>query len=49
MYILNQGISQGINQRNIEIAKKLLNMNMPLEDISKVTGLSKNEINKLEK
>ena len=46
---INQGINQGVSQEKIEIARKMLNMNMSIEDISKVTGLSKNEINKLEK
>ena len=38
-----EGISQGIEQT----AKNLLSMNMPLGDISKATGLSIEEINKL--
>ena len=38
-----EGISQGIKQT----AKNLLSMNMPLEDISKATGLSIEEINNL--
>ena len=40
---LNKGISQGIKQT----AKNLLSMNMSLEDISKATGLSIEEINNL--
>ena len=40
---INDGISKGIKQT----AKNLLSMNMPLEDISKATGLSVEEINKL--
>ena len=39
----NEGISQGVKQT----AKNLLSMNMTLEDISKATGLSVEEINKL--
>ena len=39
----NEGISQGVKQT----AKNLLSMNMPIEDISKATGLSTEEINKL--
>ena len=35
------------NERNVEIAKNLLNMNMKVEDISKVTGLSEKEIEDL--
>ena len=41
---LNKGISQGIKQT----AKNLLSMNMKVEDISKATGLSIEEINNLE-
>ena len=40
---LNKGISQGIKQT----AKNLLSMNMKVEDISKATGLSIEEINNL--
>ena len=40
---INDGISKGIKQT----AKNLLSMNMTLEDISKATGLSVEEINKL--
>ena len=46
---INDGISKGENKKSIEIAKNLLSMNMPLEDISKATGLSIEEINKLTK
>ena len=42
-----EGIEQGTEQRNMEIAKKLLNMNMSIEDISKATNLSIEEIEKL--
>ena len=42
-----QGVEQGIEQRNVEIAKNLLNMNMPIEDISKATNLSIEEIESL--
>ena len=44
---INDGISKGENKKSIEIAKNLLSMNMPIEDISKATGLSIEEINKL--
>ncbi len=40
-----EGIEQGIQQRNIEIAKSMLNKNMKIEDIMDITGLSKEEIN----
>ena len=44
---INDGISKGENKKSIEIAKNLLSMNMPLEDISKATGLTIEEINKI--
>ena len=44
---INDGISKGENKKSIEIAKNLLSMNMSLDDISKATGLSVEEINKL--
>ena len=40
-----EGISQGIEQT----AKNLLSMNMPIEDISKTTGLSIENLNELKK
>ena len=42
-----QGVIEGTKQRNMEIAKKLLNMNMSIEDISKATTLSIEEIKAL--
>ena len=42
---IKQGIEQGLQQRNIEIAKSMLNKNMKIEDIMDITGLSKEEIN----
>ena len=44
---IEQGIEQGVEQNKNEIAKKLLNMNMSIEDISKATNLSIEEIEKL--
>ena len=44
---IEQGISQGIEQRNKEIAKSLLDSGMNIEDVSKHTNLSKEEINEL--
>ena len=38
---------QGIMENKIEIAKNLLNMNMSIEDISKATGLTETDIQKL--
>ena len=43
----NKGYEQGVEQNKNEIAKKLLNMNMSIEDISKATNLSIEEIKKL--
>lgn len=42
---ISQGIEKGINQT----AKKLLKMNMSIEDIAKATGLSKKDIENLKK
>ena len=44
---LEQGIEQGIEQRNIEIAKNLLNQKIDINIISKTTGLSIDKINEL--
>ena len=46
---INDGISKGENKKSIEIAKNMLNKNMSIEDISDITGLSIEEINKLTK
>ena len=42
-----EGILQGEKQTSIEIAKKLINLNMPIEQIMDVTKLSKEEIKKI--
>ena len=42
-----EGIEQGIKEGSIAVARNLLSMNMKVEDISKATGLSIDEINKL--
>ena len=44
---INDGISKGENKKSIEIAKNMLKKNMSIEDISDITGLSIEEINKL--
>ena len=44
---ISQGYTSGINDGIKQTAKNLLSMNMPIEDISKATGLSVEEINKL--
>ena len=44
---ISQGINQGLQKRNIEIAKSMLKKNIDIEDIIDITGLSKEEIKKL--
>ena len=39
-----QGIKEGIKKERIEIAKKMKEQNMNVEDIIKITGLTKDEI-----
>ena len=39
-----QGIIEGAKKEKIEIAKKMKEQNMDIEDIIKITGLTKNEI-----
>ena len=41
------GLEEGAKAKEIEIAKNLLNIGTPKEDIIKVTGLSEDEINNL--
>lgn len=41
------GHKEGVTEARISIAKNLLNMNMLIEDISKATGLSKEELEKI--
>ena len=42
-----EGIAQGIAQTRIETARKLLAMNIPLEQVAEGTGLSLEEVKKL--
>ena len=42
-----EGINEGIIERNIEITKSMLEENIPIEQISKITGLTKEEIESL--
>ena len=42
-----EGISKGVSQEKVNIAKNMLNKNMSIEDISEITGLSINEIKSL--
>ena len=44
-----EGLEQGKKQNSIEIAKNALKMNISLENIAKLTGLSIDEINSLKK
>ena len=44
---IKQGIEQGIKQRNIDIAKNMIKENIDIAIISKVTGLSVEDIKKL--
>ena len=44
---INIGISQGMKKEKSEIAQSMLQENMNLELIHKITGLSKEEIEKL--
>ena len=44
---ISQGISQGEHLKAIETAKNLLSMNLSIENISKATSLSLDEITKL--
>ncbi len=46
---MEQGYTSGINDGIKQTAKNMLNKNMPLEDISDITGLSIEEINELRK
>ena len=42
-----QGLEKGINSRNIEIAKNSLENNIDIDTIVKITGLTKEEVEKL--
>ena len=43
----NQGIKQGEKQKTFELAKKMKQKNIPTETIEEITGLAKEEIEKL--
>ena len=43
----DKGLKEGIEQEKQQVAKKLLEMNLPLKQIIEVTGLSKEEIEKI--
>ena len=44
---ISKGKEEGKKEGSVAVARNLLSMNMKVEDISKVTGLSIDEINKL--
>ena len=44
---IKQGIEQGIMQEKKQIVKYLLEISTPIEQIEKITGLSKEEIEKI--
>jgi flagellar biosynthesis/type III secretory pathway protein FliH len=44
---LSQGISQGVREAKIETAKNALTMNLTIEQVATLTGLSPEEIEKL--
>ena len=46
---INQGINKGMKQEKIEIAKNLLEQNVDISIIMSATGLTKEEIEKLQK
>ena len=44
---MRKGMQQGISERNIEIAKNLVKLGMPLQQIVAATGLTKEEVEAL--
>ena len=46
---ITQGISQGSRQKALETAKNLLHFGLSVENIAQATGLSKAEVEVLEK
>lgn len=44
---IEKGIEKGISDEKIKIAKKLLKINMPIKQISEITGLNEKEIKEL--
>ena len=44
-----EGLKEGELNAKVNIAKKLLEANYPIDEIIKITGLSKEEIEKLKK
>ena len=46
---MEQGIKEGSKQKEIEIARKMINKNKEISEIIEFTGLSKEEIESLKK
>ena len=46
-YATNQGIKKGIKKAKKDTAKKMLQKNIPINDIIDITGLTKEEIENL--
>ncbi len=44
---MEKGIELGANRKKIEIAKNLLKINLPMEQIIDATGLTKKEMEKI--
>ena len=42
-----EGIEEGIQQRNIEVSRNMLNKGMTINDIIEITGLTKEQIDNL--
>lgn len=47
--IFKQGIKEGIKKASIDLANKMLKENVDIDFISRITGIDKNEIEKLNK
>jgi len=45
---MEKGIEKGMVEEKIKICKQMLKHGLPINDISKITGLSLEEINKLD-
>ena len=43
-----EGLAKGANEKAVEIAKKMLAKGMDMSDISELSGLTVDEINKLD-
>ena len=44
---LKEGRQEGIAQRNVEIAKSMLSLNLPIAQIAQVTGLDEEKVKEL--